>query len=163
MEIVRRYVHDRSGVLIILDQSGRIAKWVGDKIGVDYSNAVGQAVASNDGELLAGIVWYMYIAERGWSQISLAVAARSPRWASPSTLVGLASYPFGQLSVDRIELRTAKRNKRARRVAEGLGFRYEGMARNGWPRDDAAVYGMTPESCPWINRTTMAEWWKRRK
>lgn len=61
----------------------------------------------------------------------------------------LVSYATDDLKIARIEIRTSTENTRSRRVAERLGFDYEGTLRRAQPiagaRHNVAVYGLTYE------------------
>jgi RimJ/RimL family protein N-acetyltransferase len=62
----------------------------------------------------------------------------------------LTRFAFEELAANRVEIRCDPRNERSRRVAERLGFVFEGCLRNsrqdpqGRPRD-TAVYALVPE------------------
>jgi RimJ/RimL family protein N-acetyltransferase len=60
----------------------------------------------------------------------------------------LAKFAFGELKLSRIEIVTMLDNAASRRVAEKVGFQFEGVARNrllfkGQPHD-AALYSLVP-------------------
>src|SRR5262249_27235381 len=61
----------------------------------------------------------------------------------------LTRFALEELAANRVEIRCDPRNERSRRVAERLGFVYEGCLRNsrqdpeGRPRD-TVVYGLIP-------------------
>jgi ribosomal-protein-serine acetyltransferase len=72
--------------------------------------------------------------ERGRGTMTAAVAA-------------LADHAFGELALNRLEIRTDVENVRSRAVAERLGFRYEGTLRQSYRVNDErysddAVYSM---------------------
>ena len=100
-----------------------------------------------DGELLGGIVYHNY---RG-HDMEISGGFTHPRFISPDVLGQLYSYPFVQLGCARITTVTAKSNRRARRVNEGMGWRLEGVHPRGLDGvEDAVSYGMLREDCPWI-------------
>jgi RimJ/RimL family protein N-acetyltransferase len=83
--------------------------------------------------------------------IRMTMVADNPRWARKGMIRILFWYPFKQLGVERATVVIARRNKRSRRLAEGLGFRLEGTARRGWDGvQDCMVYGMLRSECRWI-------------
>jgi RimJ/RimL family protein N-acetyltransferase len=48
----------------------------------------------------------------------------------------------------RLSMRTTKGNRKLRRVAEFIGFKFEGVARRGHlGTHDAMMYGLVPEQC----------------
>ena len=81
------------------------------------------------------------------------MASLSPRWARKEIIKYLFRVGFEHLGKSRMTAITPKRNKKARKLLQGLGFREEGCAekffddsRNG----DAMLYGMTKRNCKWI-------------
>lgn len=95
-----------------------------------------------DTRLLAVAVYHDY---RG-HDIQLSGAAESRLWATPPAIRMLLWYPFHVLKTRRLTTITARKNKRARRFDEGIGFRLEGTIRKGYDgKDDAMVYGMLRE------------------
>ncbi len=54
----------------------------------------------------------------------------------------LYGYAFVQLNCRRISCQTTRRNKAARQHAERMGFRLEGVRREGWGRQDLMLYGL---------------------
>ena len=72
-------------------------------------------------------------------------------WMSRGDLKGIFSYPFLQLECRRITGIVRRNNKTARRIAEKLGFRLEGVCRQGFDDGTAAmIYGMIRSDCKWI-------------
>lgn len=65
-----------------------------------------------------------------------------------ASVAALVRYAMEELGVGRVEISTAVDNERSRRVAERLGFRFEGVLRNReWLHGqfvDHAVYSLTP-------------------
>lgn len=99
--------------------------------------------------LIGGIVYTNY---RGFD-IEMSGAFSDPAWCHPKTVGTLLTYPYDQLGCVRTTMMTGKRNKRARRITHGLGFKLEGVARKGLDGiEDAYVYSMLREECWWINR-----------
>jgi RimJ/RimL family protein N-acetyltransferase len=108
--------------------------------------ALGVVVA---GRIAGGVMFFNWRREDG--DIELAGAFVSPLWAQPATLRTIARYPFVQLNCVRVTALTARRNKRARRVLEKLGFRIEGVKRKGAAgRDDRCIYGLIRSQCSWL-------------
>jgi RimJ/RimL family protein N-acetyltransferase len=71
-------------------------------------------------------------------------------WLTRQNLKGIFSYPFHELGVKRVTGIIRKRNKRARAIAERIGFRLEGVHENGFEDCAACSYGLTPNRCRWI-------------
>jgi|TARA_R110001606_G_scaffold172659_1_gene318847 RimJ/RimL family protein N-acetyltransferase len=135
---------------IVPDDTGRVAGWVAEQLEFDGGFGPHFAVGIRDGETpIAGIV-YHHMTDRD-TQVSM--AAISPKWCRRGTLQYLFRAPFQHLGKTRMTAITAKRNKRARKLLSGLGFREEGRAekyfddsRNG----DAIIYGILRNNCKWI-------------
>lgn len=57
----------------------------------------------------------------------------------------------GPRPLHRVSCQIARGNKKARRIAEKLGFKVEGMKRLGYTeRQHAMLYGMLRSECPWL-------------
>lgn len=57
----------------------------------------------------------------------------------------------GPKPLHRVSCQIARGNKRARRIAEKIGFRVEGMKRLGYDtKQHAMLYGMLRAECPWL-------------
>lgn len=98
-----------------------------------------------NGRPVAGFVFHEYV--KGVN-VEVTVAADDPSWCLPQTLRQLFMYPFVQLGVPRLTCRTARNNKRCRKLIVGMGWKLEGMIRKGFDgRIDLAVYGMLPGEC----------------
>lgn len=83
--------------------------------------------------------------------IHLTIAAESPAWASRKVLRQIFNYIFIQMGCLRTTVMIAKNNKRARKLAEGVGYKYEGNLRKGFDGiNDAMIYGMLHNECRWL-------------
>lgn len=96
------------------------------------------------GSLIAGVIWHNY---RG-HDIEATIASDTPNWAFPATLRRLFAFPFVQLGVVRVTSIVSRKNKPSRRFCEGLGFRLEGVCRQGMDgKIDAMIYGCLRDEC----------------
>lgn len=133
-----------------------VGAWVAQELGYAGPEEFGPYSACGvllDGALIAGIIYSDYRKLSHGASMQASIASTSPRWATHRVLHCLFAYPFVQMNVVRFWVSVARRNKRARRCAERLGFRMEGIARRGHDgRQDAAVYSMLPHECRWIDR-----------
>lgn len=74
-------------------------------------------------------------------------------WLSRRTLFAIFDYPFRQLGCHRVTAIVARKNKRSRKMVEDIGFKLEGVMRQGTaPRHDAMVYGLLADECRWMKR-----------
>lgn len=62
----------------------------------------------------------------------------------------IANYAFNQLGCRRVTVRTRKRNKPVQKLAQRAGFKFENVASDYFDDDDAVVYRMKRDDCPWI-------------
>ena len=135
-----------NSVKFIFGQDEILTRWLIDKVphmeGMpEKARAIG--ITDSDGRLIAVGVYYNW-SER-FKSIEFAGASITPKWMSREVLSVLFKYPFVQLGCERLTLVIPRRNRRARRVIEGLGFVLEGKARKGFLDDDAMIYGILRE------------------
>jgi ribosomal protein S18 acetylase RimI-like enzyme len=103
----------------------------------DFHSAVG--VVDNAGRLVAGVVLSNYRPQ--FSSVEISAAAVSSHAFSIGIVNALGAYVFRQLSINRVEARTATDNERAKRLLRGVGFKPEAVHADWYgPRRHAAVY-----------------------
>ena len=113
-----------------------------------FGVCTGIGVVEGD-KLIAGAVFHDY---RGHN-IEISFAADDARWATRKHIRAIFAYPFNQLGCVRLTTITSKKNARARKLDEGLGFRIEGVIRKGYDgKQDAIIYGMLKHECKWIRK-----------
>ena len=99
------------------------------------------------GVLLGGVVYHQYVGH----DVQVSIAFDSPGWALPGTLRALFDYPFNALGCVRMSALIGRKNKKSRKICEGLGFKLEGVHPKGRDgREDAMSYGLLKENCRWI-------------
>lgn len=100
-------------------------------------------------QLIGGVVFNNYEGHL----IEMSGAFDHPDWARPSTLRRLFEYPFVQLGVKVMITRTARNNKRARRIDEGVGFKLSGIVPKAIDgRQDCCIYYMEPKDCRFLRK-----------
>lgn len=137
-----------NGVLYGADDD--IAAWVHRRVeGVDpFPDGTVAMGMLHRNKVVAGVVFHDY---RGYD-ISITVAADSPRWARRGVLRQLAKYPFTQLGCVRLTSIVSSENHRAQRLNLGLGMTLEGTQRRGFDGvHDALLFGVLREQCEWAN------------
>ena len=78
-------------------------------------------------------------------------AVGNGRWLDRGVMQELFGYPFNQLGCHRVTCITRRKGRDARRLLEKLGFRLEGVVRQGLkPHGDAMVYGLLKHECRWL-------------
>lgn len=131
-----------------------VIRWTAQQLGKhpeEFGYAEGIGVMLDGSALICGVVFSEWRPMAGGGSMQATIAATSPRWATRNTLGRMFAYPFLQLGAHRLWVATSRKNKRARRTAERLGFKIEGVARRGWDaHTDAAVLAMLAHECKWI-------------
>jgi RimJ/RimL family protein N-acetyltransferase len=103
------------------------------------------AAVRND--VIVGIV--IYSNQRGRS-IDVHMAGDTG-WVTKGNLRAIFSYAFKENDFRRVNAWIHRKNKKARKFAEGLGFVLEGVKRKGCGDGaDAILYGMLAQECRWI-------------
>lgn len=136
--------------MIVTQPRELIGRFVVDLTGTpgDWGQFTALGVLDNDGVLLAGVIYNHFTP---WNCCMHVGALPGRSWMSRELLFAAFDYPFNQLGMRRVTGLVPKRNKRARKLDEHLGFEYEGNLRNALPDDDLIVYGMLREKCKWIS------------
>lgn len=99
------------------------------------------------GVLVGGVVYHGF---RGFD-VQMSAAFDTPGWALPGTMRAIFAYPFLDLGCRRVTAFVGRKNKRSRKLVEGLGFALEGVARRGMDGyEDAFLFGMLKEKCKWL-------------
>jgi len=102
--------------------------------------------------LLGGFLYTNYrpIADTGLYSVDMHMAGE-PGWLTRSTLRAFFAYPFLQLNCSRLVGSIRADNAAARRVAEGIGCKLDGVVRSGISSElDTCIYTMTRPECLWI-------------
>lgn len=96
---------------------------------------------------IVGVVLY-----NGWRGRTVETHwAGEPGWLTRARLEAIFAHPFVTLGCLRVSGFIRRGNRTARRVAERIGFRLEGVARCGFEDGtDAMIYGMTRNDCRWM-------------
>ena len=103
------------------------------------------------GKLVGGVVYHGY---RGFD-VQISAAFDQAGWALPGTLRALSAYPFLDLEVERVSVLTGRRNRKARKLLHGLGFKFVGVAKRGLDgNEDAYIFEMLKENCKWLKDRT---------
>ena len=137
-------------IRLVYGQDELVRKWVSKELGftVGDDKSVGVAIADEE-ELIGGIVWTNYYPMVPMIEINLATT--TPKWCNTRILSEMFDYPFNQLKVGRVQATCEKKNKNIRRVLDGVGFTFEGVARKAFPgRKDAFIYSLLKHECRYI-------------
>lgn len=120
-----------------------VAEWVAKQAGarsfVQPFTAFGLV---HDGHLVGGFVFTGF----NGHNIELSIAGKQS--VSRSAIRALLNYVFEQLKCSRLQVHTRRKHKRVCRLLHRSGFKYEGVARRYYGRDDAACYALTADDLP---------------
>jgi RimJ/RimL family protein N-acetyltransferase len=106
-------------------------------------------IADDTDTLVGGIVMTDWRGHDG----CLSIYFRRPA-LTDEMIAELCHWAFRKEGMKRLTAEIAKKNKRARRFVEHVGFRLEGTLRHGWHvgNDDMCIYGMTADACNCLER-----------
>lgn len=114
--------------------------------GQQMASAIGVVIGNR---LVAVCVYHTF--RKMVPDIEMTIIADTPRWATRGAIQFLLAYPFNQLGCRRVTALIGRKNKRSRRLVEGLGWKLEGTCRRAWDgKQDCMVYGMLREECRWL-------------
>lgn len=104
-------------------------------------------IAVQDGEIKGVAIFNNYEE----SNIELSIIVDTPKACNRPILRAIFSYPFEQLGLNRVTVRTRAKSKATRKLIRRLGFTPEGRSRRFFKdNDDAMIYGMVREQCRWL-------------
>lgn len=137
---------------IVGGERERVGLWMLDRI-PDVMELPGgfEAIGvARGGQLVGGCLYSNYTPYRDGGVIQI-WAAGEGAWLSRRVIRVMFDYPFNQLRCNRLTALTAKSNKPSRKLLEGLGFKLEGIARQGFgPRSHACIYGLLRSEQGWV-------------
>lgn len=129
------------GVLYGADDE--VARWVDSRCGNDKPGLAYKALGVvARGNIVAGIIFHGFQEDR---DVTATVAIDGAGLELRSGIKRCLEWAFVALAVPRISAEIDMRNKRSRRLAEGVGFRLEGVKRGASRRSGICVYGMLKE------------------
>lgn len=99
-----------------------------------------------DGKIIAAAIYNNYQA----SNIDLSVVFARRIALTRGNLKALFQYPFKQLGVNRISVRTRASNMSVRKQIRRLGFVPEGKHPQFYGAEQAVSYGMLRSQCKWL-------------
>lgn len=136
-----------------------IAQWMCDNMGDEDIASIadlGEFRAfwvMKDGHPIAAIVWNWWRPMQYGGDVRAIIYANDPSWCLPGALKLLFSYPFEVLKCNRITVIIKDGNERSLKLCKGLGWRKEGVIRQGFNgKTNAIVMGMLKNECKWLNR-----------
>lgn len=126
---------------IIVGHDEALLKWAQDRYPLPGGYKKGSTTIgfADDKQILAVAIYSNFRQH----SIEISFVASNPRWSTKSNIRAVLAYPFRQLGVVRMTAITSKKNKRCRKLLEGVGFRLEGVHPFAHDGKQAAVsYGL---------------------
>ncbi|HDR9497591.1 TPA: N-acetyltransferase [Burkholderia cepacia] len=135
---------------IVWDEPDRVMHFVAARTGEDRYRDCTAIGLEHDGELVAGVVYQLYTGPGG--SMLMHVASDGTRaWLSRAYLAACFRYPFVQMECRRVTGLVRADNAAAQRFDEHLGFRREGLLRQGCTDGtDMILYGMLASECRYL-------------
>lgn len=121
----------------VLEGIPKVAQWV---------DGFKSLAAYEDGELLGAVVYDSFTPY----ECCIHVRLHKPGCKVPEVLRAVFAYPFEQLGLKRITGLVGANNDKGKELCRWLGFRFEGVKREGLGDEDEVIFGMTKNECPWI-------------
>lgn len=131
--------------MIVVDGEA-IGAYVGSRLGVTICPPF-QAIGfmTDDKKPLSAFVFNNF----NQSNIEMTIVAE-PGGITRQVIRYVANYVFNTNKCRRLTVRTRKRNKQILQLAPRYGFKYECIAKQFFPDDDAVVFRMLKEDCRWL-------------
>lgn len=131
--------------MIVVD-GAEIGAYVGSRLGVTICPPF-QAIGflTDEKKPLAAFVFN----EFNHSNMEMTIVAE-PGGITRQIIRYVAHYVFVKNDCRRVTVRTRKRNKHILKLAPRYGFKYECIAKQFFPDDDAVVFRMLKEDCRWL-------------
>lgn len=131
-----------------------IARWVLDRTKANRRLEPGSYYAIGvmaRGEIVAAALYHDYYKVGDGGRIEMSFASVSPCWAHPKIIRELLHYPFVQVGCHVVMAHVGKKNRRCRKLLEGLGFGVCGCLPN-WPYgEDIMFYALTRKAAErWV-------------
>lgn len=123
-----------------------VIEWMEAMLGERFhGEAIGMGLKS-DGRFVAGAAYH----GRQYHNVNASIVALPGSLTRPF-IRAIHDYPFNALEVKRISVCVRLRNQASAKLAERLGFKYEGCQRAGYPDgEDKLMFGMLRKECKWI-------------
>lgn len=138
---------------ILMHADEAVAEWVRRQVphlkNDEWASGFHALGVVRNGKFVGGVVYHEY---RTFDIHLTAAFDRKSNWALPGTLRALATYPFETLGCVRLTAMAGRKNKRARKALEKIGFTFVGVAKRGLDGfEDAMLYELLKENCRWLH------------
>lgn len=124
-------------MMLLRDEPQIVSAFVSGQTGDQYTDVMrALGILSREGRIIGGVLLTNYT---GFG-VELTLAGKG--CISRSAWQAIGDMAFGELGCERISVTTRKSNKRVCRLAPRLKFKFEGIARCFYGREDGVVYSM---------------------
>lgn len=136
------------------DEKLSLVSYIAQRMDCPPLNLVGDmpfeviGVLSSQGKIRGAVLYTNY--RHGGIEMT---CAGEPGWLSKDAVKAFFVYPFQQIGCHRVTSLVPRKNKPSRTLAERLGFKLEGVIREGFvgaTTQDAMLYGLLKSDCIWI-------------
>lgn len=128
--------------------SPEVAEWVRAAIPkvACWTDGFKSLAAFEGGEIAGAVVYDAFTPH----DCCIHVRLEKPGCKVPGVLRAVFAYPFEQLGLKRITGLVGAKNDKGKQLCTWLGFRFEGVKREGLGDEDEVIFGMTRSECPWL-------------
>jgi RimJ/RimL family protein N-acetyltransferase len=132
-------------VIVEAGHDAKVSEWL-SALGVKLCPPFVTLAMIEDGQIIAAAVFNNYQD----SNIDMSVVFGRRIALTRGNLRALFSYPFKQIKVERVSVRTRASNLHVRKQIRRLGFKPEGKHLNFFGNEAAFSYGMLRSECKWL-------------
>lgn len=128
-----------------------LVEWMARKTGKQAIDLVGPfhfevLGVIKDGKLMGAVLFTQF--RSGDAEVT---CVGEPGWLSRGVVKGFVQFGFGTLGLRRMTAIVHRKHRLSRRLAEGLGFKMEGVKPSAMDDGGTAIhYGMLAQTCRWI-------------
>lgn len=124
-------------MMLLRDEPEIVSAFVAGQTGDQYTDVMrALGILSQEGRIIGGVLLTNYT---GFG-VELTLAGRG--CISRSAWQAIGDMAFGELGCERISVTTRKSNKRVCRLAPRLKFKFEGVARRYYGKEDGVMFSL---------------------
>lgn len=134
-------------VSLLFGQDEAVAQWVFARNGGSIDAPFTAIGVVRDGAIVGGVVYERFQGQKASIEMH---CAGERGWLTKDRIKVFFMYPFGQLKCRTVVALSRRKNKAARKLIEGLGWRRPYRVPHYFPDDDLVIYSMTAKECRWL-------------
>lgn len=122
--------------------------WAENRLGQKFDEraATWLTSVSQTGSILGVVIFSRFTT----GNCEISIVGDGSRFLTKKLILACVYYVFVQLDKRRVTAFIAVGNEKSLSLAQRLGFRVEGVARNWYPDGDANILGLIREDCKWL-------------